>query len=220
MTRGIISFVFDDGYSEIMSEVLPMFEKHGISTTVAVPIATEDVAIKENSSIPSLEDWKKYCSTNNHELAAHGKNHVPLSNLSEEQISEELKESKEKTNANTLIYPGGSFNARVKKITSDYFSSARTTKRGFETLPPKDFFELHTFNATQKNFSFWKWHLWALRALAENKWLIETYHHVNHPDKIHSVPLKELEAHIKFIKHLPIRIATIGQIISEYQTHQ
>jgi len=220
MTRGIISFVFDDGYSEIMSEALPLLEKYGIKATIAVPIETEKIANTENASIPSLATWKEYCEQKGHELVAHGKNHLPLSTLTEEMIKLELSESKEKTGANTLVYPGGAFDARVKKIASEYFSSARTTKRGFEELPPKDNFELHTFNATQKNFSPWKWNFWALRALTENKWLIETYHHVNRPDKIHSVQSEELETHIKFISHLPVRIATIGQVISEYNNHQ
>lgn len=215
MTRGIISFVFDDGYSEILSDVLPLLEKYGIKATIAVPIETENVAKTENCTIPLISTWKEYCVQKGHELAAHGKNHLPLSTLSEEQTKQELSESKLATDASSLVYPGGAFDARVKKIAAEYFSSARTTKRGFETLPPKDNFELHTFNATQNNFAVWKWNLWALRALTEKKWLIETYHHVNRPEKMHSVPLRNLEKHIKFISHLPIRIATIGQVISK-----
>jgi peptidoglycan/xylan/chitin deacetylase (PgdA/CDA1 family) len=220
MTRGIISFVFDDGYSEIMSDALPLLEKYKIKATIAVPIETEKVAKTENSNVSSLSSWKEYCFKKGHELGAHGKNHSPLSTLSEEQIRQDLSESKTATNASSLIYPGGAFDPRVKRIATEYFSSARTTKRGFETFPPKDKYELCTFNATQKNFAPWKWNFWALRAMVENKWLIETFHHVNHPDKIHSVQLTELEAHIKFINQLPIRIATIGQVISENKVAQ
>lgn len=215
MTRGIISFVFDDGYTEIMSEVLPVLEKYGIKATIAVPVETENITRSENATVAPLPMWKEYCEQKGHELAAHGTNHLPLPTLSEEQMRQELAESKEKTGANILIYPGGAFNNSVKKVAAEYFSAARTTKRGFETIPPKDKFELFTFNASQKNFSVWKWNIWALWAVLTNRWLIETYHHVNRSDKMHSVALADFEAHVKFISRLPVRVATLGNIISE-----
>ncbi|MDO8512085.1 MAG: polysaccharide deacetylase family protein [bacterium] len=216
--RGIISFVFDDGYSEIMSEALPLFEKYGFRATVAVPVNAKKVVVPPNTSVLSLDTWKDYCAKKGHELAAHGLSHVPLPSLSDEQIQKELKESKEKTNATTLIYPGGAFDKRVKEISSQYFSAARTTKRGWENLPPKDFFALNTFNASRNNFSVLKWNLWALKAYWGNKWLIETYHHVNQANELHSVQLHSLESHLRFIRHLPVRFATIAEVASTYQT--
>jgi|GEM_PF-2021398 len=216
-TRGAISFVFDDGYSEIMSEALPLLEKYGFRATIAVPVETEKVANIEQATIPSLASWRQYCQTHSHELAAHGVNHFALSTLSDEAVENELRESKNQTGATTLIYPGGAFDERINKIAEKYFKAARTTQRGWNTLPPNNFFALNTFNATVKNFSAWKWNLWAFNAWLNNSWLIETYHHVNRDRFSHSVKLVELEAHLKFIRHLPVQFATIAEVVSSNQ---
>lgn len=218
MSRGVISFVFDDGYAEIMTDALPLLEKYGFKATIAVPVETSKVALTEKTAVAPLAEWKKYCLAHGHELSAHGVNHIPLSTLSDEAIEHELRESKNQTGATTLIYPGGSFNERAKKIAEKYFVAARTTKRGWNTIPPKDVFALNTFNATQKNFSVWKWNIWALKAWLDNSWLIETYHHVNHKDSLHSVKLSVLEAHLKFLRRLPVQFATIAEVVSKNQT--
>lgn len=213
-TRGAISLVFDDGHKEIISDVLPLLKKYNIKATIAVPVNTEKVEHSKDTTIAFLNEWKNICTENGHELAAHGINHVPLPSLSDENLSEELRVSYEETLSATLIYPGGAFNERVKNIAMRYFSSARTTMWGMENLQPKDNYALKTINATKNNFAVWKWNIMALRAIVENKWLIETYHRVNNnTDDLHNVRPEELEAHLKFISLLPIKIDTVGEII-------
>jgi len=213
-TRGAISLVFDDGYQEIISDVLPLLKKYNIRATVAVPINTEMVEHSRDTTIASIEEWKSVCTENGHELAAHGINHIPLPSLSDEKLNEELKTSHEKTLANTLIYPGGAFDERVKKNSAQYFSAARTTIWGIENLRSNDNYALKTINATKKNFAAWKWNIMALRAVVENKWLIETYHRVNNDtNDFHTARLDMLESHLKFISLLPTKIGTIQEII-------
>lgn len=213
-TRGAISLVFDDGYEEIISDVLPLLKKYNIRATIAVPINTEKIEHSEGVTFASFEDWKNICAKNGHELAAHGLNHVALPSLSEEELTEELKTSHERTSSTTLVYPGGAFDERVKNIAKQYFSAARTTLWGLEDLKPKDRYALKTINATKNNFAVWKWNIMALRAFVENKWLIETYHRVNNETTdIHNVSIQNLEAHLKFISRLPIVINAIEEII-------
>jgi len=212
-TRGAISLVFDDGYREIISDVIPLLKKYNITATIAVPVNAEKVEHSNDTTIVSLEEWSDICKENGHELAAHGVNHVPLTSLSDESLNEELKISHDKTSSSTIIYPGGAFDERVKKMTMQYFSAARSTKWGIENLYPDDIYALKTINATKNNFAVWKWNIMALRAILENKWLIETYHRVNTAtDDFHNVQPKELEAHLKFISLLPIKISTIHDI--------
>jgi len=211
--RGAISLVFDDGYKEIISDVLPLLQKYNVKATIAVPVNTESVAHSSGATIAPLNDWKDICAKNGHELAAHGVNHVPLPSLSDENLNEELKTSHEGTLSDTLIYPGGAFDERVKKAAAQYFSSARTTIWGMESLQPDDSYALKTINATKNNFAIWKWNTMALWAAIENKWLIETYHRVNNgTDDLHNVHLAKLETHLKFINLLPVKIGTIQEI--------
>lgn len=210
-----ISFVFDDGYAKIMSDVLPMFEKLGFKVTVAVPVETELVSKKEMVPIGNILEWRSYCEKHGHELAAHGVSHVALTKLSDADLKNELAIAKDRTGAKTLIYPGGAFDERVKDEVKKYFLCARTTKRGYEQIPAIDAFELKTFNATKKNFRIWLWNLRALKVALLGGWLIETFHHVDRNDLMHSVDSKKLFNHLRFIKKLGIKNVTLGEITSE-----
>ena len=110
----------------------------------------------------------------------------------------------------------------ISPFAKQYFSTARTTIWGIENMHPNDNYTLKTINATKNNFAVWKWNIMALYAFIRNKWLIETYHRVNdNIDDLHNVHLAKLEAHLKFISLLPIRISTIkGIIISNNTTTQ
>lgn len=213
--------VFDDGYKEVISDVFPLLQKYNVKATIAVPVNTESVEHSEDTIIAPLEEWVNICAKNGHELAAHGLNHVPLPSLSDEDLNKELKTSQERTSSTTLVYPGGAFDERIKKAATQYFSAARTTLWGIENLQPNDSFALKTINATKNNFAVWKWNLMALRAIIENKWLIETYHRVNdNTDDLHNISLRKLEAHLKFISLLPIKIGTMREISKSNRTNQ
>jgi hypothetical protein len=93
--------------------------------------------------------------------------------------------------------------------------------QGFETIPPTDAHRLRSFVSTKTNFSVWKWNLRALWAWCANRWLIETHHNVSFGQglwaaghgKRHTIPLDALERHLRFLRWLPIRIATIRDIM-------
>ncbi len=86
-----VSFVFDDGEPSISTEILPMFEKYGFHTTVAInPGVTPEV--KNTDFRASWSAWRK-AKDNGHEIANHGMTHRPLPGLSDDDLRVEAKDS-------------------------------------------------------------------------------------------------------------------------------
>ena len=214
MTRGVVTLVFDDGYERVYAQVLPFLRRYGMRAVFAVPTDTENIERAEGAPAAPFAAWQRACAEQGHEFAAHGMSHSALPTLTDAELEQELRESQKATGAITLVYPGGAYDARVVQATRSLFRAARTVRPGFEPLPSRDHYRLHSFVATRDNFQVWKWNLRVLWAWLTNRWLIECYHNVSlGPDaddeKRHTVPLKALEQHLRFLRRLPIRIATI-----------
>ncbi len=216
MSHGTLSLVFDDGYTDVFQHVLPLLKRDNIRATFAVPVKTERIAQSHGVPITSLAAWKETCTRDGHELAAHGVTHRPLTTLTDEELAVELRASQHATGATTLVYPGGAFDARVQKEVADIFRAARSTHWGMESLPPRDPYALRTLNTTGKNFHWWKFRPREIQLLLTGGWLIETFHRVTpEPKDLHDVSLADFSAHLAWLSRLPLRIATIRDVMHD-----
>ncbi len=214
MKRGAVSLVFDDGYASVREIAIPLLKKYGIKATFGVAVEQEKIYFSEKIPVATLSEWKETCLSEGHELAAHGVTHSPLAKLPKDALEKEIIDSRAATGAKTIIYPGGSYSKAVEEISAKHFLAGRTTVWGMENLPPTNPLALKTINATKKNFSVWKWNIYASTACLNNKWLIETYHRVSeNPNDFYAVSASQLEQHLRFLKKLPMKISTIGDII-------
>lgn len=213
-TRGVITLVFDDGYEGVYTDVVPLLRRWQIPAVFAVPLDAQAVSRTEARPTVPWQQWQSIVSEG-HELAAHGITHRSFTRLSSEELERELRVPAATLSATTLVYPGGGTSAAVKSAVGAHYKAARGTQYGFELLPPRDPFGLHTVNYTRHNFSLARANWRALWACATNRWLIETYHLVddNEREAVHSVSLSELTRHLDFMRRLPIRFATIKQIV-------
>lgn len=213
-SRGAITLVFDDGYQAVYDNVLPLLAEYGVRAVFAIPLKPAENEIS-GETLASVQDWQKAAKQYGHELAAHGISHSSFTSLSPAELEKELQEPKKTLSATTVVYPGGAHNDSVISSAKKQYAAGRTVLRGLESIPPKDSMRLHTINFTKRNFSVARANFHALRALIENKWLIETYHFVDtKPSNLmHSAMLSDLEAHLDFITSLPIRIDTIANIL-------
>ena len=219
-TRGILTLVFDDGYTEVYEQVIPLLRKLGLRAVFAVPVNSETLKQKKNAPVTSLDMWKDVCAREGHELAAHGVTHRPLTELSDNELEGELRDSRDLTGATTLVYPGGAFDERVRTATARYFAAARSARWGMETLPPRDPFSLRTLNATRKNFRWVKYWPRELGALVLGGWIIETFHRItDDPSASHGVTLHDFTWHLRWLSRLPLQVATIREITSSSTTH-
>lgn len=224
MTRGATTFCFDDGYQAVYDRVLPLLRQYQVPAVFAVPVDTTTLKRTEGAPVVPLEAWKRACAADGHELAAHGVTHRALPELGDTTLADELQRAQAATGATTLVYPGGAHDDRVVSAARRHYRAARTVLPGYNTLPPRDPFRLRSFVATRENFQVWKWNLRALWAWATNQWMIETYHNVStgsrqqaagsrNDGSRHTVPLDALQRHLRFLKRLPIRVATIRDVV-------
>jgi peptidoglycan/xylan/chitin deacetylase (PgdA/CDA1 family) len=211
-TRGAISLVFDDGYTSVFNDVVPLLNHYDLPGVFALPITA--AADLDGQPITPWDQWLPL-RARGHELAAHSRGHVDLTTLSENELQRELQEPQEKLGAHTVVYPGGAHNASVIEQTRLYYQAGRTVKRGFENLVPKNPYALHSFNYTRDNFSLLRANARVLWAWLTGKWLIETYHVVDNAlPVVHSVRLQDFERHLTFIHRLPIAVKTIRGVVS------
>lgn len=202
--KGVITFVFDDGYQHIFDEVVPLLDRYQLPGVFAIPLNT-----------PNWQQWLAL-SARGHEIAAHSVTHENLTQLSDQQLADELNQPAQALGATTLVYPGGAYDDRVMKVAAKYYTAARTVQRGFETVPPRERYQLKTFNWTRRNFSLWKANALAMWASLTNTWLIETYHIVSDQptDETHAVSQAAFARHLAFVSHLPLAVRTIRESIS------
>jgi peptidoglycan/xylan/chitin deacetylase (PgdA/CDA1 family) len=208
--RGTISFVFDDGYTPVFEQVVPLLNKYQLPAVFAVPIESDQLARESKVPITPWGQWLPLKS-HGHEIAAHSLTHTNLTTLEDRRLTDELSIPADLLQASTLIYPGGAYNQPVIHRTKNFYKSARTVNKGFAKLPPKNPYTLPTYNFTKNNFSPLKANLLALSAWLTNSWLIETYHLVDDQpsDMLHSVQLKDFSRHLDFVSRLPVNITTI-----------
>jgi len=120
-----VIITFDDGYVSVYEQAYPVLTEFGFKAVVFIPSAY----------IGGYNDWdvqfgsKKYqhlneqqiveLHKNGHEIAAHGKHHIPFTALDSNQLKSELCESKAFLETMigapviSLCYPFGRFNPRV-----------------------------------------------------------------------------------------------------------
>jgi len=221
--RGVITFVFDDGYDCVFQHVVPLLNELSIPAVFALPLNPTKLA---SPTTPPLKPWTEWLSirSHGHEIAAHGITHQDMRTLAPAALSEELEKSHTTLSASTLVYPGGAYNENVIQKAQQHYTAARTTRYGFETIPPRNPWELKTVDYTKDNFALLKANARAIWACLANAWLIEAYHGI-YPagggvDTIaaavhHSVRFEEFKKHVLFVKKLPVAIKTIHETISD-----
>lgn len=132
---------FDDGYRDVYEKAFPMLKKYNIKANLYIisgyiggeKYLTEDM-VKELANSPLIE------------IGSHTITHSVLTKVSKEEVEKQLIESKnylEKlTNkkVESMAYPTGAYNEKVKKAVEKYYKYALSIEEGKEK--PK---ELNTY---------------------------------------------------------------------------
>lgn len=216
--RGVITFVFDDGYERVYQNALPLLNRYRLPAVFALTINAP--RLTKAKEYRSLRPWPQWLSVREqrHEIAAHTVSHIDLTKVSREQLDYELRQSAALLKATTLVYPGGAFNDTVVEAAKKYFTAARTIAKGFESIPPRDPLRLKVMkNYSRNNFSVLKANLFVLWACLTNSWLIETYHMIDDNDQemIHAVKTADFARHLAFVSRLPINVKTIHDCLGQ-----
>ena len=147
-----IIITFDDGYKDLISCVLPILKKHNFNATcfiVSSLLGKEnlwDVGKKNfvQKDLMNLNDTREWVD-NGMFIGSHSHNHIDLTSLNNDKITDELTYSKKiledkiGIKIKNFSYPYGKVNNLVYQKTKEIFEKATTTNRGRFDINNHDF---------------------------------------------------------------------------------
>lgn len=182
--KGVITLVTDDGRLQDMTIFKDMFNSYDLPVSTA--ITPNRIINNEQFGDIYLTKEQLLDLQNNHnwEIVSHTWNHDRLTELSDNELDETLKKSRDWMIANGfkgydfLMYPFGLYDERVKRFTAKYYKGARITAgvRGSVNNPfPIDSYTLST-RFISETVSMEILEADINRAIDKNEWLILFFH--------------------------------------------
>lgn len=128
-----VIITFDDGYLDVYTNAFPILKKYNMKANVYM------ISAWINGDVYMSTDMTKEMSASSLiEIGSHTVDHKSLAYLTNEQIEQELKQSKEdlenmlNTKIKVLAYPKGSYDIRVINSAKKYYDYALSTNNGME----------------------------------------------------------------------------------------
>lgn len=199
--QAMVTFSFDDGYVSTYTKALPILEKYGFVGTVFVVTSVIDTPCYLTTF--QLQELQR----KGWEIGSHTHTHRFLTELSEEELREELTRSKTILDSLGLkvfgiASPGGMYNEKVISAISQYYSYHRTSwPAGLNDLPLKDENDRYYLKAVsiEATTTLEEAKQWVLKAKAEKKWLIFVFHRIDETGR-YNWSSQDFEELVKFIK--------------------
>ena len=190
LTRGLVSYTFDDGWTNQYTNALPLLTKNAVPATFYIISGelTDQPDYMTGAQVKAL-------STAGHEIGSHTVHHCDLTGvqtddptncptpISASKVDSELKNSQ--TTLQTTIgkpvtdfaYPYGAYNAATVTAAAKYYKSQRTVDSGYNTkdntvvtrLVVQNVFTSTTPADVQN---------WINQAAKDKSWLVLVYHEV------------------------------------------
>lgn len=140
--KPLVTFIDDDGRSEVLTKLKPLSEQYNIPFTVTAYVrAVEDTSMTQYMN---KEDLQHLQNDLGWEISSHTYTHPNLSTLTDEQQEYELKHSKEVLESwglkvTTICYPYDGRNQATYDIARKYYRSGRRTGGIVNTVPIETF---------------------------------------------------------------------------------
>lgn len=211
--KPFITFVDDDGRTEVITKLKPIFVDRGVPAVCAIIPSQlgQDIGGGRASKEDLLELQNKY----GWEMASHTYSNVNLTNLTEEEIEFELRESLYALrsmgfNTNNIVYPHGAHNKKVREIAAKYYRmGVRTIGGGLNSVPITQYQmnrqALGSYTAGGVDREYYKEKI--DQCLANNEWLIFMTHIAETPQS----GIEDIEFCIDYALSLGIEIGTLNQ---------
>ncbi len=215
----IISLTFDDGWSSIYTNGLPLLKKYGFVSTqylISGAIGT--------SGYMTSAMAKSFLSTGS-EISSHTVSHPDLTTLTASQLDNELHNSQTTLQAlfglgvaQNFASPYGTYDAASIAGIQKYYRSHRSTGVGYnskDTFNPYDIVvqNIETTTTPAEVAS------WVARAKADKTWLVLVYHKVSNSTSLddYAVTPAHLGEELSNIQGSGISVKTINQALDIIQ---
>ena len=189
--RGVVSFVFDDGYAS-QAVAGPILGQRGVAGTLYQIPHTDNAEMTNPAKYMTVEQIRNLRDFHGWDIQAH--NWGQVVGYTPDALRAQMDSTLIWFRDNGLgtprhyAYPGGQVDATAMSVMSEFFLSARSTHGGVETVPPANPYRLQS-----PAYPFWDSNLAAMKtrideAVADNLWVIITLHKI-----VSGVPADSLE---------------------------
>lgn len=216
----MVSLTFDDGWSSIYTNGLPLLQKYGfVSTQYIISGKLNTTNYMTTAMVQAFKDAGS-------EIGSHTVTHPDLTTLTSANLKTELSTSKSALQtlfgtdtALDFASPYGSYNATVLNAIKQYYRSHRSTDVGFNS---KDTF--NPYNILVQNVDSdttpAEVAAWVAKAKADNTWLVLVFHEVTDSTNTddYSVTPADLDTELANIKASGIAVETVGQALAAIQS--
>ena len=210
--EAMVSLVFDDGWSSIYENALPIVEAAGYKSTHYIITETLDGDFDGYMSIADVLDLQ----SRGHEIGAHTRTHSDLTQLSQQGVRNEVTGSRQDllnigvNHVDTFAYPYGSYNEMVKNIVKESgFSSARSIIEGFNTKGDDPY--LLKWQGPERTTSVAQMKTWIDQAIAGKSWLVLSFHEINNSGNQYSNRPQDLQEVVNYLKQKNMKVVTVSE---------
>lgn len=212
----LVSLTFDDGWSSIYSNGLPVLQKYGMTSTQYI------LSGKLNTEGYMTTAMVNAFQSAGHEIGSHTITHPNLTLLSESNATNELSNSQATlrqlfvpASIQSFASPYGSYNASTLGLIQQYYQSHRSTDVGFNT---KDNFNPYNIlvQNVERDTTLAEVTAWVTKAKAESAWLVLVYHAVTDAADAdeYSVSPSALDAQLDAINSSGVPVKTVGEALT------
>jgi peptidoglycan/xylan/chitin deacetylase (PgdA/CDA1 family) len=213
LDRGVVSFVFDDGWLDVYRRGYPILKSYGIPATVGIiqSYVDEPGALSSRQLHKLIgEGW---------DIAAHSLADQALTCEPQDELVRQLIETKAYLwdslwAAESFMYPHGKFDDCIERYTKNFYMAARTYATGVN-VPPIDPFDIKVVSL-QRETGIDALKAYVDTAERDKVWLVFVGHHVLPGDGgSYSVEPRDLDELVRYARQRDVRIATFGQALQE-----
>ena len=183
LTKGRVTLAFDDGHSSVFLNAKPIMDRYGYVGVANVITSQHDGNTANRMTLEEL----KILNDMGWDIASHSHRHIDMTQLTEQEIYEDMSDSKTWLmkngffrGAEHFVTPLGYYNDTIINIAKKYFSSHRTNLSGVEAYPIADNYRLKVRNVSSSTAieTIQGW----VDLCAESKdWLILLFHYIQEP---------------------------------------
>ncbi len=221
LSKGLVTFTFDDGWNSHYVTAAPMLEASGMRGSFG--IITDTMATAPTYANPSQIDVSQYMNPTyitelfrrGHEIGSHTRTHPDLTTLSAADLRSQVFDSKQAlidigiNPVETFIYPFGAYNANVIRSVKDAgYIGARTVNRGYNTAATDPFVLFE--QEIQSTTTFAEVQGWIDTAVANDQWLVLTFHQIDNSGSQYGNTPELLQQIIDYVATANVDVVTLG----------
>ncbi|NUQ57682.1 MAG: polysaccharide deacetylase family protein, partial [Candidatus Paceibacter sp.] len=212
-SEGMVTFNFDDGFYSIYENALPILDAAGIKSSqyLVSGFFTDSFYVNPEETMNMFNAG--------HEIGSHTINHVRLTDLSEEEMRNEIFTSKAEIEAvgvpavKTFVYPFGAFNDDVRQAVIDAgYIGARSVFAGYNTKN-SDKFSLKDQHV-ESDVTVEQIKSYIDRAVADRTWLILELHATDYTGDKYSNTPETLQAVVDYLIQNNVKVVTTEEGIA------